>query len=282
MKLRLGLSLACVLLSGAAAAREPHELGVIERETRIAANVFESALRSEWQGELRVSSVSADYLADQGVVFSVRVSKPWISIREDGRNRIDIDGGQISIPEIPRIVEDILDKLDIEIEPFEPEALEDLRALRAEQRELRLEQRDIRSSLRVKRRELVRADEELERDVVKIEISELERELAAVDAQYEALRDDIEAQMELIGELSRRQETSAPNESAPDMAATVAKVVCDYGATLKSLDDDDEHISFVIREGDESSYFVFKADHVTDCSDDNMKPERLLELGYQY
>jgi hypothetical protein len=279
MRVRIGLVIACLGFASVTLARTPHDLDTIQREARIAEDVFESVLRTEWRDSLRVSSVDAQFLANQGVLMSIRISKPWISIREDGSN-IEIDG-PINIPEIPRIVEDILDKLEIDFVPYEPAALEDLRELRAEQRELRLEQREIRADLRVKRRDLVRADDDSEREDIKTDIESLEREVAAVDAQYEALRDDIESQMELIGELNRRPQTVVPEDSGADLETSIAQIVCDYGATLKSLDSD-HYLTLVVRSGEAANRFVFKMDHVRQCSNDGMKPERLLELGYQY
>ena len=270
---------ATALLAEPSHARAPQDLEAIHRDTRVAENVFDSAFRDAWRDELRVSGVSVEYLADQGVLVSVKVTRPWITITDRG-SQVTIDK-HISFPEVPELVQEILAKLDIPVDPYHPEALEDLRALREEQRELRLEDRDVRKKLRSERRDLVRAEDGDERDDIKENIAELERELAAVDAQMEALRLDIEDQMSMIATLNKRSDRTPARAEDPDIQTTVVEVACEYGTTLKFLDADN-YLNFAIRYQDDDHYYVFKMDHVNQCSRGEMQAERLLELGYQY
>ena len=84
----------------------PQDLNDIQRDTRVAENVFNSAFRDAWRDELRVSAVSVEYLAGQGVLVSVKITRPWITITEHG-SQVTIDK-HISFPEVPELVQEIL------------------------------------------------------------------------------------------------------------------------------------------------------------------------------
>jgi hypothetical protein len=53
-------------------------------------------------------------------------------------------------------------------------------------------------------------------------------------------------------------------------------------------DDDDENqqqkhqATFIVRRGKSARYYAFKMDHIYACNNRDMRPERLLELAYQY
>ena len=278
VKLLLVVALA---LPGHASARETAELDAIQREARIVADVMKAALRSELSDGVRVTSVNAEYLAQQGVLVSVRLNAPWLTIN-DSDSSIAI-AGEINLDEIPTMVENILSDLQIEVSPYEPEALEALRALRSEQRELRLEQRGIRAKLREKRRALVRAEDDGDREDVQEDIADLERELLAVDAQYDALAKDIDIQYEELRDYRsghRGTSESAPRPQA-DVDALIARSACDYGATLKSLSTEN-YLTIALRRDDHNEYYAFKMDHIFSCSRGDMRTERLLDLAYRY
>ena len=275
------LLVVALALPGDASARETAELDAIQREARIVADVMKAALRSELSDGVRVTSVNAEYLAHQGVLVSVRLNAPWLTIN-DSDSSIAI-AGEINLDEIPTMVENILSDLQIEVSPYEPEALEALRALRSEQRELRLEQRGIRAKLREKRRALVRAEDDGDREDVQEDIAELERELLAVDAQYDALAKDIDIQYEELRDYrSGRSGTSEPTpQPKADVDALIARTACDYGATLKSLSADN-YLTIALRRDDHNEYYAFKMDHISSCSQGDMRTERLLDLAYRY
>ncbi len=273
------LALPGLLFAGLSSAKTPNDLEAIQREARIVADVIKSALRDEVREGMRVTSVESQYLARQGVLVSIDVHAPWITVNEQGNAEFEFDG-TISIPEIPTMVENILQDLQINIAPYEPETLNELRDLRDEQRELRLEQRKIRASLRSTRRELVRTDEDGKRDELSEEIWRLEQELAEVDSQYNSLSAEIDEQYQRLRDY--RDGFTAPKPpAAPDMDSLVARTACDYGATLKSLRSS-EYLTIAIRRGEANQYYAFLMEHIKACSNRNMKPERLLELAYQY
>jgi hypothetical protein len=271
---------AVLLAANSALAREPQNLSVIHRETKIVADVMKSALRSELRQGVRVTSVTAEYLANQGVLVSVNLNAPWLVIN-DGDSAIEING-QINLQEIPTMVENILADLHIDVTPYEPEALEALRDMRAEQRELRAEQREIRGKLREARRDLVRAEDRGDRKDAEEEITGLERELAGVDAQHDALAKDIDLQYREL-----RDYRGGPSEPAPpatpqnDLNDVVARTVCDYGGTLRSLSTDD-FLTVALRRDENTEYFAFDMDDVFSCSEGDIRADAMLERAYQY
>ncbi|MEM7099532.1 MAG: hypothetical protein AAF541_14805 [Pseudomonadota bacterium] len=273
---------ALVLLTAMAShaiAKSPNNLEDIQRETRIVADVMKSALRDELREGMRVTDVEYHYLARQGVLVSINVNAPWITINKQGDASFDFDRS-ISIPEIPSMVENILQDLQINIAPYEPETLEELRDLRDEQRELRLEQRKIRANLRATRRSLVRADDNESRVDLDEDIAQLEVDLAEVDAQYESLSAEIDSQYQRLRDY-RDGFTPPKPPAAPDLDGLVARTACDYGATLKTLRGS-EYLTIAIKRGEANQYYSFLMEHINACSRRDMKPERLLELAYQY
>ena len=266
-----------LLASAGALAKTPKNIDAIQREARIVADVMKSALRSELRDDLRVTGVTAEYLVRQGVLISVKMNTPWLAFTE-GQPSIEINQ---QVYQIPTMVENILSDLQIDISPYEPEALEGLRALRSEQRELRLEQREIRGKLRENRRELVRANNDEKRQDVELEIVDLERELEAVDAQYDALAQDIDTQYQELRDY--RGGPSTPHKSAipADFNALVSRTACDYGGTLKALSSED-YLTIALRRDETTQYYAFKMDHIYSCGRGDMAAERLLELSYQY
>ena len=88
--------------STAVLAKTPNNLEAIKREARIVADVMKSALRDEVREGMRVTSVDSEYLARQGVLVSIDVHAPWITINQQGDASFEFDG-TISIPEIPTL-----------------------------------------------------------------------------------------------------------------------------------------------------------------------------------
>ena len=161
--------------------------------------------------------------------------------------------------------------------PYEPESLEELRDLRDEQRELRLDQRKIRSNLRKTRRSLVRADEDDEREELSKEIVSMEAELAEVSTQYDTLSIEIDQQYQQLRDYRDGYTSPQPPES-PDLDTLIAQTACDYGATLKSLRND-EYLTIALRRGEANEYYAFLMEHVKSCSNQNMKVEKNVRAG---
>ena len=264
-------------------AKVPENLEDIQREVRIVADVITSALREELRSkqneQARITTVEAEYLAQQGAVISLTISTPWLTVNKDGETSIRINGA-LNVPEIPAFVENILQDLEIDIAPYEPEALEDLRELRTDQRKLRLEQRKVRSMLRTQRRALVRTKDSDARDDIEQEIKQLEEELGEVDAEYENLAAAIDAQYEKLRDYRGTTPPQTPPKVA-DIDKIVTATACDYGATLKSLPNN-EYLTIILRRKESSQYFSFKMDDINDCSQRKIGLDTILERAYRY
>src|SRR5690606_25210915 len=144
--------------------------GQLRRELRIGADVFRSALSENLANDRRVVEVEAGYLAGQGVLVLVELTRPWL-LRPDGVNP------EIAhLEQIPEMVQDILSELRLGLNPRQAEDLQELRAIRDAQREVRAEQRELRARIREKRRELLRADAAAA-ESLRREIEELNRQL---------------------------------------------------------------------------------------------------------
>ncbi|NKC01335.1 MAG: hypothetical protein GKR90_22945 [Pseudomonadales bacterium] len=270
------------LLTTPVSAREISDLNNIQRETRIVSDVIRAALRDQLRRDVRVTSLSAEYLARQGVLVSITLNTPWIKIGEEGEPSFDFHGN-VTMVEIPEMVTNILQDLQIHIPPFEPESIEDLKALREEQRELRRDARELRSDLREKRRELVRRDDD--DDELNERVAILEAELATVESQFNELSAEIDATYQELKapttpSISTTQAVNNKREPI-DLAMIVAQTACDYGDTLKSLNSD-EYLTFSLRRGKTTEYFAFEMNHVRQCSGDERRVERLLDLAYRY
>lgn len=267
------------LMTNTVNAREVGNLDNIQRESRIVADVMKSALRTDLPSGIRVTTVSAEYLAQQGVLISVKLNAPWLVIN-DGESAIAING-QLNLEEIPAMVENILSDLQIDVKHYEPEALEALRELREEQRQLRSEQRELRSDLRSKRRDLVRAEAD-DKQALQQSIDRLELELQALEAQSDALSQDIDRQYEELRDYRGGPSSPAPQPNPSlDTDAVIAQAVCDYGATLKTLEAEN-FVTVAVRRNDSNTYFAFQMEQVRSCNRGDMSTERLLELAYQY
>ena len=259
-------------------ATEVENWSTLRKEVDVSTDVLAAALRRELGDELNVNAVEGQYLAQQGVLFSLTLSEPWLVIDQNSSGtQVHIDA-DLDLEEIPRMVHDILAELQINVTPYEAEDLSELRELRQEQRELRAEQRELRSLLRKARRELIRAREADRREHLEQQIEAYQTELAASDEAYAALDADIEAQYDRLKSPDRdpRQKSDALDA---DLAVSAA--VCDAAATLKSLDSE-HYVTVTLRQGGSMKSITYRMEHVTDCREGKLDPSNLLANAWVY
>ena len=164
------------------AAREVERLEQINRDLDVIENVFRSAMREAAHDRVRISNVRSDYLARQGVLVTMDVSASWISINRFN-NDINIDADIQSLAEIPEMIRDILSELKLAVAPYEPQELEELRALRTEQHDIRRDRRKISRSLHNERLQLARTTDEDDQADIEERIEELKAERDAPGAR---------------------------------------------------------------------------------------------------
>ena len=239
--------------------------GQLRRELRIGADVFRSALSENLADDRRVVEVEAGYLAGQGVLVLVELTRPWL-LRPDGVNP------EIAhLEQIPEMVQDILSELRLGLNPRQAEDLQELRAIRDAQREVRAEQRELRARIREKRRELLRADAAAA-ESLRREIEELNQQLTAAGEEELALESEAAAARDSIGAASGREH----RKTLADLDQTVARTVCAYGATFRAPAAD-EHLNVVVRSSGASRYYVFRIADTRACHGGQLTAEALLQ-----
>lgn len=277
------LVVAACLTVGPAHAEPPPHLDALQREMRIVEDVFDAAL-GDVPG-VRVGAVEADYLAGQGVLLSLSLRTPWLGPTHGKRVVKIIRDRDMAVP-VPDMVHEILAdlELNLDVPMFAHRALDlsALRELRDEQRALRNQQRKVRQ--RIWGARLQMAEGESGEDAADM-VAALEAELQRLEDEDDALGARIDAEYEQLASTREVEEVevSATAEAVPaaDFDTALARAVCDYGATLKSLPRD-EHLSVRVRERDGVTFHVFGFDDVIECQRGAVTPEELLGKGVSY
>ena len=260
------------------------------RELDIMSNIFEAASDQRRGDRDRMQLSSFDegmYLANQGMVFSFRMNS--------GRNffrAINIDALPAeAIANMEIDLAGIADEISTEMRrvfpgqdfsmPFgapmmpgmtdeQRDAIEEMTdMIRDRQESIRDQQRELRE---LQRR--LRNDEgdssDIENRIARTE-SDLETETALLEEQNNAYRTFMQEYQEV-----QEQQIAARNRQAENEILTT---LCDYGATLRSLQND-EHISIVLQNyaDNRDRVYVFEFADVASCS----SAEQLLQSAISY
>ena len=287
--LRPPLALAAALTVASAHAEAPAHLDALQQELRVAEDVIEAALDNV--PDLRVSGVEADYLAGQGVLISLSVSTGWPGSGYGRRVVRIIRDEDISVP-MPEMVHEILADLELDLPTLgrHPPDLAPLREFRNEQRALRNQQRKVRNRIWAARLDAATGSDAGDAGTVAAlgeEMQRLEAEEdaleARIDAEYERLAStrEVEAAETVEQDEEARTGSASDASSAPDFDTALARVVCDYGATLKSLPRE-ERLSLRVRGHAGDTFHVFRFEDVIACQRGEMTPETLLDNGVSY
>lgn len=255
------------------------------RELDIMSNIFEAASdqrrnnRDENREDSRYDFDEALYLADQGMLFTFRMrSGPGFF---PGMN---FSFGGMPIEAIVEISRDINEEFgdlqremffigDRNFAGFSEEQLEEMEIMSEEMEERQDNIRDLQRDLRDLQREARNNDEDDE---------QLEAEIAALEAQLDTEREQLETQSDqyrlFIDEFrqARQEELTARNQVAVN---EIMNTLCDYGATLRSLDDD-EHVTIILENFNDNldQLYVFDFADVAACS----SGENLLQSALSY
>lgn len=267
-----GVVLATFVAANAAGAAAPAHVDALDREMRVLANVFEAALRDAPGVSRPVRRVEVDYLAGQGALVTLSLSRGWF-----GSYRVEVGADANGVIAVPGMVHDILADLQIPVSPWDAEELEALRELRKEQRGLRREQREVRKRIRERRRQ-----QALEGNG-EAEIEALQRELAGLKAQHEALSADIREQFGEVHEMRKHRALAEADAEggAESFETALLDAVCSYGDALKSMPMD-EHLSVKVRRRENSAFYVFRMKDVLACENDGIDPEALKAAAVIY
>jgi len=254
-----------------------------QKELKIMSTIFQTSLaeqKSEQRRFLSSRETKATYLAKQGMVFSFNFGRNSFSGAEDweafGEGIGDLVGSVASevgvalgeafaeAPEAPELAYNLERQFEAYGERIE--AIEMLKehnnAQREEVREIQREIREIeRNKDRVnsKKDEHKRLKEKLEKkvDVLKDKMSEYKKSMS----DYRKKRDE---------KYTKNSKTKSD---------TIVSTLCDYGATLRSLKND-EHITLIFENftDNKDQVYVFDYDDVRSCD----KASKLLKSAVSY
>ncbi|RXF02778.1 hypothetical protein [Pseudoalteromonas sp. PS5] len=230
----------------------------LQREVAIFERVLTSALQHDTQDQVR--SVSGYYLHDQGAVFELVLKR---------RHRLEWLSHIENLDDVAAIGEFELPDLDIaiaEVEVSEPiaeafsEAYADVadkvRAGAEKVREAVEQERENRIRLRELEREKAELEfakmHEQEADSQKFSesLKEVEKrivQLSHKDTELKALKDKLKSSLEASRAKREKERVQQQRALEETLTMSLATSLCDYGAGLRSLPDD-EYISFIYSE----------------------------------
>lgn len=256
-----------------------------EKDMRIMRGILESSLKEAKEDFPGRPTIKTTYLADQGYLFSVRLNGigslgiPGLASWGDGRLELDIpeiiEGAleaveftetMAPIAEIEALSEaniDISDSVYTVMSEQAQEYQERLKELREQQRELR---RDIFEQSRDVRRE----NDANKRSNYERLLAETKKALEENKSRYD----------DMLKKYRSERQTKSINRSNKAVDA-IMQTICDYGQTLRALDDDEKFnllvMGAVTPEGETADQmFIFSQEDVVNCqSIDRLKKNSL-------
>lgn len=294
------LAAAISLISFSGSAQDNGDIDRKLRELNIMDNIFEAALEEEADSGLlrRIGRAESMYLADQGMVFSFRVvnvhavrvmgqrmGEPWqeymnemLEMTEESLELVRESFPDLDFDFDRDIDFDFDDRVFVSSNPRAPQAprsvhevffVGDQRGGEWEaMREMEDAMRDTQDEVRDMQRQVRRLERQLRND--ESDTDALEAEIGAIEEQMESelavLEEQQQAYEEFITNLEnmrREQQLVAVDEASSQIIGTL----CDYGGTLKSLDNE-EHVTIILEDvvDDNDQVYVFSYNDIRDCS----------------
>lgn len=257
-------SLTAVFSASTFAANQSFERA--QKELKIMSKIFDTALSETQQTRkhfLSSQESSATYLAKQGMVFSFnfgrnsfQTANDWAAFGEGvghlvGEIASEVGNAFIEAPEAPEAVANLEEYFSDYQERIE--AQEAMREKLAEQREqVREMQREIRRAEREQREaEEERRSVERLRKNLEEKLSKLEKKKGEYNKMMKEYRE-------------KRDQKYIANSKKK--AEAILSTLCDYGATLRSLKND-EHVTLIFKnyENNKDQVYVFDYDDVKSC-----------------
>lgn len=272
------------IASFSATAQEQHYERA-QKELRIMSKIFETSLSDQVSHKTRIlgsHKSQATYLAKQGMVFTFNFGRnsfgspdEWAAFGEGighfvGEMASELGaalGDAVEAPHAPvepDIGFDIEDRLEAAQE--RREALEMMREVQQVQRE----------EVRELQREIRRIEREREnRDIEKDQIDEIKREL---ENKVDILKGRMEEYKKSMTEYRTKRDEKY-TQSAKLKSETIVSTLCDYGATLRSLKND-EYVTLIFNgySNGKDKVYVFEYDDVRNCQ----SAEKLLKSSINY
>ncbi|MGM0525075.1 MAG: hypothetical protein ACQEQ8_02665 [Pseudomonadota bacterium] len=288
----LAAAVSAALFSQSGQAQQPYQS--LQNQLEIFSGILETAAKQHKEETAKLVSFEYTYLRDQGVIFRTRLGpSSWHFVRPD----IPEPPMPPDAPEMGEFARDL--QLDVVVEQglrsahrilskLSGEYSDEWFELTEQQRDLAWEIRDIERDLRDTEFELRNADsdttEELQQQLEQQQrqLDELRERRAEVQEQADELKQELKEQQQQ----ARQQQRQTLDQKLVKAESLIAETLCNYGATLKALPDD-EFISFVIEgagsgdDGKRDKVYVFPKSDVNSCQTED-DAEALLETAKPY
>ncbi|OUS25399.1 hypothetical protein A9Q98_12590 [Thalassotalea sp. 42_200_T64] len=302
-KLTLPLALLSALVSQNVTAMDYNQL---HQQIDIMTDIIKSSIKkqSDRKGP-QLTRMESNYLASQGVVFTLNVSRsshygfqfttpvipaipaaPRALRAPEGVDSADLFGENYEI-----VIEEAMEEAAIAIEL----ANEHMRSNSEEQRQLREQERELAYELR----DIAREERDLkyqEYSLEKKDQAEHKQDMAKLE-QKKAKIEKVKAKISKRAEQYKKQVKQAQAEKAKQqqqfyqqLETTVTQVFCNYGGGLKALPDD-EYVSMIIKGAGskvgnriKDKVLVFSKQDVKNCVLEKIDAKTLLTKanGYQF
>jgi hypothetical protein len=306
-KILTAISMALVVTLPVAAKTD---LAALDKELEIMSSILHTALKQDTsKSSIRYRSLSANYLAQQGVVFDVNLSSWGV------QKNFNINFGDgihllppqfidpIEVHEIERRVEEAMESVEEhEWGVIVEEALEGsrealratrdlMRELRGEERELSYEQRELEREKRELEFESRQRDGDREKKSLDNRRQELEKETKRIQERRAAISkraDKIEKEKKekATAQLAKYRENT--KAFLANFEGEIADSLCRYGAGLRALPEN-EKVSFVLSKfGDgtpgekKDRIYVFNYKDVRACVSEKIDANELLTKAESY
>ncbi|WP_421969582.1 hypothetical protein [Pseudoalteromonas sp. SSDWG2] len=270
---------------------QANEFDDVQRQINIVENILTTALKQDLQQ--RSVNVSSTYLADQGVLYSVRFNSKFAFITEFAggpmaplapevvidSNRITINDQHVEFVEHDGVAtehKEIIISLD-DIR----EQSEQMRASAERQRELAFRLRE----LNREQRELeIQAKLQEDNKEVQQQITEIETEIVKVRERKDELDAKNEVFVKQVKEKREKQKVKQQKQQQEQLQqalSSVARSLCDYGVGLRVLSDDN-YVNIQFHQADSNHMAIFKKSDINRCVAGKLDHQDLLKKATQY
>jgi hypothetical protein len=287
------------------------DLGALDKELEIMSSILHTALKQgAGKGNIRYRSISAQYLAQQGVVFDVN-SSGWSGRHRnfnvnlgDGVQFISPESfGSVDMHEIERRVEEAMEEIEesdwgVVVEEAlrgSMDAIEmtrdRLRDLHSEERELSYEQRELQREKRELEFESRNTEGEQEKKRLEKRREKLEKDAKRIKERRDAINERAEKiEQEKKEKAEARIAEYRKNTTAflANFEGEVADSLCRYGAGLRALPEN-EKVTFVLSKfGDgtpgekKDRIYVFSYKDIRACVSERIDANELLTKAETY
>ena len=270
--------LGSILLVSCNSANAEPDFERIHKDITVMSNIIKGAFESDDECRGCKPRIEANYLAEQGAVFTVRMNS-WrsfkISDHSDNNFSFVIPSPEeVQHVEITEVVSEVLDdfgaimedegeRIEVRLGDFEHSELalrHDSEARRA-LRDLNRERRELEYQRREHEIEMIHADEKMRQNIEK-RMASIEDKIAEVEVKQTKLSREFEAEREERERKHMVKVKKAKLQAEQQQTAVenvVLRSLCDYGATLKNIPEK-EHVSVLFEPNDQNKTKIIVMD----------------------